>query len=165
MAIYLAPMRFDPHRPVGRGSVAAEVKRPTRGRAGHSWSPYLALLQVGFGRRCVAARGRTLLPPDFTLADAPKTRRRYVSVPLSVPGSVSRAGAWALPSTPSGGARTFLPEAQGPAAATRPVRLPPGARLARACRRVKQLPLGHAPSLRIAPLTARVSRRFVLAYV
>ena len=111
VAIYLAPMRCNPHRPVGRGSVATGVKRSTRGRAGRPWSLYLALLQVGFGRRCVAALGRTLLPPDFTLADQPKTGRRYVSVPLSVPGSVSRAGAWALPSTLSGGARTFLPEA------------------------------------------------------
>ena len=131
-------MRCYPHRPVGRGSVAAGVERPTRGRAGHPWSPYLALLQVGFGRRCVAARGRALLPPDFTLAGLPKTGRRYVSVPLSVPGPVSRAGAWALPSTPSGGARTFLPETRGLAAATRPVRLSPDARLAWACRRVKQ---------------------------
>jgi len=70
----------------------------------------LALLQVGFGRRCVTARGRTLLPSDFTLTGPSTTGRRYVSVPLSVPDSVARAGAWALPSTPSGGARTFLPE-------------------------------------------------------
>ncbi len=31
---------------------------------------YLALLQVGFGRRRVTATGRALLPPDFTLACA-----------------------------------------------------------------------------------------------
>ena len=31
---------------------------------------YLALLQVGFGRRRVATVSRALLPPDFTLACA-----------------------------------------------------------------------------------------------
>ncbi len=50
-----------------RDDVAIGVKRPTRGRAGRPWSPYLALLQVGFGRRCVAVDDRTLLPSDFTL--------------------------------------------------------------------------------------------------
>ena len=90
MAIYLAQQRCEPMFPwtgMNRtwGSVSAGVKQPTRGRAGHSWSPYLALLQVGFGRRCVATHGRALLPPDFTLADGDRGRnRRYVSVPLSV---------------------------------------------------------------------------------
>ncbi len=65
-----------------RNDVAIEVKQPTRGRAGHPLSPYLALLQVGFSRRCVTAVGRTLLPSDFTL-DPPEAGR-YVSVPLSV---------------------------------------------------------------------------------
>ena len=50
-----------------RDDVAAVVLQPTRGRAGRSWSLYLALLQVGFDRRCVATAGRALLPPDFTL--------------------------------------------------------------------------------------------------
>lgn len=47
--------------------VAIGVKQPTRGRAGHPLSPYSALLQVGFDRRCVAAVDRTLLPSDFAL--------------------------------------------------------------------------------------------------
>ena len=46
-------------------------------------SPYLALLQVGFSHRCVAANGRTLLPSDFTLILL-EIEGRYVSVPLSV---------------------------------------------------------------------------------
>ena len=103
----------------GAGGVAAGVERPTRGRAGHPLSPYLALLQAGFDRRYVAIRGRALLPPDFTLAAG--CRRRYVSVPLSVaaaPGlrhrgdsAGRRSDAWELPSALSGGARTFLPAA------------------------------------------------------
>ena len=56
------------------------------------------------------------------------------------------AEAWALPSTLSGGARTFLPETRSPAAATRPVRLSPVARLAWACGRVKQRTTARAPS-------------------
>jgi len=52
---------------------------------------HLALLQVGFSRRCVTADGRTLLPSDFTLI-LPIRGGRYVSVPLSVPdaGSTNR---------------------------------------------------------------------------
>ena len=43
--------------------IAIGVQRPTRGRAGHSWSLYSALLQAGFGRRCVAATtGRSCRP-------------------------------------------------------------------------------------------------------
>ena len=116
MTIYLA-------HPTARGSlgsrfrrdgVATEVKRPTRGRAGRPQPPYLALLQVGFGRRCVTVDDRTLLPSDFTLI-LPSLEGRYVSVPLSVPrGSPDASGAsaeaWALPSTLPGGARTFLPD-------------------------------------------------------
>ena len=61
--------RKAPQSALGGGDdVAIGVKRPTRGRAGHPWSPYLALLQVGFGRRCVTADDRTLLPSDFNLA-------------------------------------------------------------------------------------------------
>ena len=44
------------------------IKRPTRGQARRLESPYLALLRMGFCRRCVATNGRALLPPDFTLA-------------------------------------------------------------------------------------------------
>ena len=108
-----------------RNDVAIGVKQPTRGRAGHPWSPYLALLQVGFGRRCVTANGRTLLPSDFTLV-LPRLEGRYVSVPLSVPHGGDAAGAWGLPSTPPGGARTFLPGVltnQATAAVTRTTRL------------------------------------------
>ena len=97
-------------RPVVQCSVAAGVKQPTRERAGRPWFPYLALLQVGFGRRCVAALGRALLPPDFTLA---ATDRQPPAVcfcaTFRLLGAV-RFGAWGLPSTLSGGARTFLPE-------------------------------------------------------
>jgi len=74
VAIYLAP-RLSPgpvaHTGDGQDGVAAVVKQPTRGRAGRSLSLYSALLQVGFGRRCVTAVGRALLPPDFTLTPAP----------------------------------------------------------------------------------------------
>ena len=70
MTIYLARPLFLAEQ-LGsrskRNDVAIGVKQPTRGRAGHPWSPYLALLQVGFGRRYVTADDRTLLPSDFTL--------------------------------------------------------------------------------------------------
>ena len=83
VTIYLAP-RFT-SGPAVRDDVAAVVLQPTRGRAGRSWSLYLALLQVGFDRRCVTATGRALLPPDFTLTPADQEPAgRYVSVPLSV---------------------------------------------------------------------------------
>ena len=59
-----------------------QAANPGTGRAPKS--PYLALLQVGFSRRCVTAVGRTLLPSDFTLI-LPVKEGRYVSVPLSVP--------------------------------------------------------------------------------
>jgi len=60
----------------------SQAANPGTGRARKS--PYLALLQVGFSRRCVTANGRTLLPSDFTLT-LPLLEGRYVSVPLSVP--------------------------------------------------------------------------------
>ena len=92
-----------------RNDVAIGVEQPTRGRAGHPWSPYLALLQVGFSRRYVTAVDRTLLPSDFTLV-LPGLEGRYVSVPLSVPDSGDPViEAWELPSTLPSGARTFLP--------------------------------------------------------
>ena len=59
----------------------SQAANPGTGRA--PVSPYLALLQVGFSRRCVTANGRTLLPSDFTLI-LPGREGRYVSVPLSV---------------------------------------------------------------------------------
>ena len=77
MTIYLAPRRAARGQPTvipgsrsaggGPDDVAVGVKQPTRGRAGRPWSPYSALLQVGFGRRCVTTGDRTLLPSDFNL--------------------------------------------------------------------------------------------------
>lgn len=70
VTIYLAPSssigrrcrRSTPGEPFA-DDVAIGVQRPTRGRAGHSWSLYSALLQVGFSRRCVAATtGRSYRP-------------------------------------------------------------------------------------------------------
>jgi len=96
--------RGAPQSAIGGGDdVAIGVKQPTRGRAGHPWSPYLALLQVGFGRRCVTADDRTLLPSDFTLI---RLRRTVCFCATFRPRFI---GAWVLPSTLSSGARTFLP--------------------------------------------------------
>ena len=66
---------------------------------------YLALLQVGFGRRRVTAPGRALLPPDFTLACAHKDAGAPCG-PSAVcfcaairrPAVIPR-NAWVLPST------------------------------------------------------------------
>jgi len=87
VTIYLAqPLAVKPAEVrFWRSDVTAAVKQPTRGRAGRL---NLALLQVGFSRRCVTADGRTLLPSDFTLI-LPMREGRYVSVPLSVPDSGS----------------------------------------------------------------------------
>ena len=122
VTIYLAP-RLTPG-PAKRDGVAAVVKQPTRGRAGRSWSLYLALLQVGFDRRCVAAGGRALLPPDFTLTPLPRQRGGMFlcHFPSSAPDS-SLAKAWALPSTLPGGARTFLPGCRCRPRGGHPVRL------------------------------------------
>ena len=79
-ALRLAVIRPKAERRYRRGQAA----NPGTGRAPKS--PYLALLQVGFSRRCVTAVGRTLLPSDFTLI-LPSLEGRYVSVPLSVPDS------------------------------------------------------------------------------
>ena len=91
VTIYLAqPLAVKPAEVrFWRSDVTAAVKQPTRGRAGRLLSPYLALLQVGFSRRCVTADGRTLLPSDFTLILPPMREGRYVSVPLSVPDAGS----------------------------------------------------------------------------
>ncbi len=64
---------------------------------------YLALLQVGFGRRRVTTVGRALLPPVFTLACV---QRRIVR-PSAVsslchypsPHGITPRNAWVLPST------------------------------------------------------------------
>ena len=133
-----SPDAVYPHRPVVSG------QRCRWGRAanpGTSRTPMVPLFGLAPGGVWPPVRRRTrpgALTARFHPCRPVETGRRYVSVPLSVPGSVSRAGAWALPSTPSGGARTFLPKARGLAAATRPVRLSPDARLAWACRGVKQ---------------------------
>ena len=132
------------HRgPQLRDGVAAVVLQPTRGRAGRSWSLYLALLQVGFDRRCVATAGRALLPPDFTLTPRRQTpAERYVSVPLSV----FRAGlipceSLGVTQHPARRSPDFPPRPPRAVAraATRFAR-PPFFNLARACRRVKQNP-------------------------
>ncbi len=97
-----------------RDDVTIGVKRPTRGWAGRPISPYLALLQVGFDRRCVTAVGRELLPRVFTLIPiCPEfgiNRDGTVSVSLSVSSHPRTTGPWALPSTLPSGARTFLPD-------------------------------------------------------
>ena len=131
VTIYLAPHpTMMPERTDARCSVAAGVKQPTRERAGHPWFPYLALLQVGFGRRCVTARGRALLPPDFTLAATRTRRRRYVSVPLSVPGTrcLPKPGRYPAPCPVEPGLSS--PRPRGLAAATRPTRHSPESSLA-----------------------------------
>ena len=115
--------------------------------------PYSALLQVGFGRRGVTADGRTLLPSDFTLTASP---RLCSNKPLSHPQFELEAvcfcatfrlpalpEAWELPSTLSGGARTFLPPASPVArsrktAVTRSRQLPP-ATLAQGAEWVKRI--------------------------
>ena len=153
VAIYLAsrPGHRDPPE---RDGVAAVVLQPTRGRAGRSWSLYLALLQVGFDRRCVTAVGRALLPPDFTLAPRhTRCQGRYVSVPLSVFRSglipceslgVTQHPARRSPDFPPRPPRTVT------RAATR-FACPPFFNLARARRRVKltrvtQLEISPSPS-------------------
>ena len=130
VTIYLAPHPVEPDPPCFQGDVAAGVKQPTRERAGHPWFPYLALLQVGFGRRCVATRGRTLLPPDFTLAATQRGQRRYVSVPLSVPRPPygPRPGRYPAPCPVEPGLSS--PGRKRPAAATRPTRHSPESSLA-----------------------------------
>jgi len=67
-ALRLADIRPKAERRYRRGQAA----NPGTGRAPKS--PYLALLQVGFSRRCVTAVGRTLLPSDFTLIPIPVQR-------------------------------------------------------------------------------------------
>ncbi len=87
-----------------------QAANPGTGRAPKS--PYLALLQVGFSRRCVTADGRTLLPSDFNLT--PTGRGGMFLCHFPSPGGVPMESepppeAWALPSTLPRGARTFLP--------------------------------------------------------
>ena len=72
-------------------------------------SPYLALLQVGFSRRCVTANGRTLLPSDFTLIPTSRDGMFLCHFPSPIPVEWTGIEAWELPSTLPRGARTFLP--------------------------------------------------------
>ncbi len=66
---------------------------------------YLALLQVGFGRRRVTAVSRALLPPVFTLACARKASERLGPSAVSSlchypsPRGITPRNAWELPST------------------------------------------------------------------
>ncbi len=129
----------------GRDDVSIEVERPTRGRAGHPWSPYLALLQVGFGRRYVSVDDRTLLPSDFTLI-LPSLEGRCVSVPLSVPrGSIpiARGGHESLGVTqhPARWSPDFPPLRRVGAAVTQPTWLS-NRTLAYRYRRVKLTEMG-----------------------
>lgn len=88
----------------------SQAANPGTGQA--PMSPYLALLQVGFSRRCVTADGRTLLPSDFTLASTSRGGMFLCHFP-SPNGTPMESGpspeAWELPSTMPRGARTFLP--------------------------------------------------------
>ena len=102
----------------GRYNVAIGVKQPTRGRAGPRSPPIRPCSRWGLTvAASPQATGRSYrpispLPPISLPRNSPhvitkRTRWRYVSVPLSV--LCIAAKSWALPSTPSGGARTFLP--------------------------------------------------------
>ena len=84
-----------------------QAANPGTGRAPKS--PYLALLQVGFSRRCVTADGRTLLPSDFTLIPASRDGMFLCHFPFPMQVLRTGIGTWELPSTLPGGARTFLP--------------------------------------------------------
>ncbi len=72
-------------------------------------SPYLALLQVGFSRRCVTASGRTLLPSDFTLIPTSRDGMFLCHFPFPISVQKTYIETWELPSTLPRGARTFLP--------------------------------------------------------
>src|SRR3972149_12192631 len=48
-------------------AVTRHLQRPTRGRAGHPLSSYLALLRVGFARPASHPAAGALLPHHFTL--------------------------------------------------------------------------------------------------
>ena len=84
-------------RPCSRWGLAAAASPQRPGALTARLQPYRRISQ----RRRILWRG----------VSGRNARRRYVSVPLSVPGSRPKAAAkaWALPSTLSGGARTFLP--------------------------------------------------------
>ncbi len=85
----------------------SQAANPGTGRA--PMSPYLALLQVGFSRRCVTANGRTLLPSDFTLIPTSRDGMFLCHFPSSIQVEWTEIEAWELPSTLPRGARTFLP--------------------------------------------------------
>ena len=84
----------------------SQAANPGTGRA--PMSPYLALLQVGFGRRRVTASGRTLLPSDFTLIPTSRDGMFLCHFPFPT-HSEPVIETWELPSTLPRGARTFLP--------------------------------------------------------
>ena len=102
---------------VGESPLLAE-RRYRRGQAANPgtsrapMSPYLALLQVGFSRRCVTADSRTLLPSDFTLIPTSRDGMFLCHFPSSSGALPQPPEAWALPSTLPRGARTFLPPDQ-----------------------------------------------------
>ncbi len=62
-----------------------QAANPGTGRAPKS--PYLALLQVGFSRRCVTAVGRTLLPSDFTLIPTSRDGMFLCHFPFPTPAN------------------------------------------------------------------------------
>lgn len=64
-----------------------QAANPGTGRA--PMSPYLALLQVGFSRRCVTADGRTLLPSDFNLIPTGRDGMFLCHFPSPIPASRS----------------------------------------------------------------------------
>ena len=78
----------------GGGPLLAE-RRCRRGQAANPgtsrapMSPYLALLQVGFSRRCVTADGRTLLPSDFTLTPTGRGGMFLCHFPSPIPANRS----------------------------------------------------------------------------
>ena len=79
----------------GESPLLAE-RRYRRGQAANPgtsrapMSPYLALLQVGFSRRCVTADGRTLLPSDFTLIPTSRDGMFLCHFPFPTPANRNR---------------------------------------------------------------------------
>ncbi len=117
--LFRAGWRGDGHfssRPVAR-----PIQQPTResSRAGPALLPYLALLRVGFAEPACRQAAGALLPHLFTLTLSSKRSPAISGGMLSVALSLSfagtfrasestRLGRWALPTTLSFGARTFL---------------------------------------------------------
>ncbi len=122
--------------PLEAGDVTIEVEQPTRGRAGRPLSPYSALLQVGFGRCCVTADSRTLLPSDFTLPSTDRGGMFLCHFP-SPPAVPEGPGCYPAPCPEEPGLSsppaTYVPGA----AVTRSTGLPPSGTLAYRHMRVK----------------------------